>query len=221
MDEADIMLWCERQKTTCYLTSKFSQTPSQTLILGMDLKNDVLLLDEFFPNTAKSASSLTQKLLINTAVGSLALTVQVIEPLQLRDAPAVLVRIIDKVALADRRLNLRTQFSESAPPKIKLTVPLFGTLNGSVKDLSCSGLSMSHTGLSKPALRSSTGECQIELTSYLSLKLKVQIKSVRFNRKPYSHSVIRLMFCDLHEEQKDKLELFLSRHLVASGAQAA
>lgn len=207
-----IILHNEAEKLPCYLHSRNGDFYSQTLILGLDLDANTLLLDEPFPKTEQLKANTATELVLRTHLGSLALGLSAVEHLDLATGPALLCQILDKRTLVDRRLTPRTYFDAASRPQAQVLAPLVGLVRGSVLDLSCGGFAISLPSREKPPGPTINCECSIQLASHMRLRLLGKVISQRSYRKPYKHRVVRFKFVNLNDTQRDQLLLFVEQH---------
>lgn len=220
-DEVSIALRCEQHKPMCTVRSLTDGDAYQTILLGLDLDNNLLLLDDFFPKITLIKRFAPMQIILIGDAGILALTIIPEESFELNSKPAMLVRITNKLCLSDRRIHQRTSFQEHFSPKVTLLVPMSGELKGNLQNISCGGLMMRCHASNKLEFHASTGECLLEFNEAFTLNVRVKIKTVKFFRKPYRHSFIRLIFTDLNSHQQDQIQLFINSHINESKQRAA
>lgn len=219
--EIDLLLQCEKYKSFCTAQFHNSTDAVQTVLLGLDLNSNSLLLDEFFPRSPLSRSHQTFTLTITTQSGILVIDAMIDETIYLRGGPALLCEVRSKRFSRDRRSNSRIQFPKDNAPSTKLVLPLLGQLTGTLIDLSPEGLMMQCYTEKKPTLYSQTGDCTVHISELFILCAKIRVKTVRYKRRPYCHSVVRAIFEELSQHQKDRISAFIQQYPRADDTQAA
>ncbi len=208
-EETSILLEFEKIKPFCHTRFAGSDDKGQTVLLGFDLKMNQLLVDEFFPLPKPELLRRSFDLVMSAPQGILILHVEIKETVYLESQPALLLQILNKKIVQDRRLNPRVQFSRNTAPKLDLLVPLCGPLKGHLLDLSNTGLTMVVFGPNKPELISNTGECTLYLSEHIKIKARMRIKQINYNRSPSNHTTLRIMFTQPSDSQNDQLSAFI------------
>lgn len=212
-EELEALLFCEQHKPLCSVHNLHdAESSAQTLLIGCDIFAGRLLLDEFFPQINHTSTGSAIKLILPAKAGRLHVRAIVEERVDTQKLPCVLACITDKYYLADRRVWPRTHFAATEQPAIKLSLPMQHERPGRLLNVSASGFLMSIPALDKPFHSGETGQCHIQFHEQFRLRAKVKVQSVRLLRKPYRHTVIRGIFLDLTDVERERLSQFVLRH---------
>ena len=210
--EIGALLAAEKSAHFCYASHPQYKSPLQSVILGFDLSNNHILLDEFFPCPASGLIDQILTLTLPTILGVLRLEMEISEKVILDGQAAFIAHIRNKAILQDRRQSSRVAFAKDQAPAIELLLPMSPLIHGQVIDLSDNGLLMAYPSPQKPDFFTHSGECKILFNEQFTFKALAKIKQVRFNRKPFRHNLLRISFCALEQEQKDQLQMFIHRY---------
>lgn len=214
-EELRALLYCEHHKPMCTVTSEDNGLVAQTLLIGCDASQGHLLLDDFFPRIPVDLGSKV-KLNFPAKDGELNMVVKIIERVEMRSDACLLASVESKYFLSDRRQLPRTQFSMRQQPGIQLHVPMHGLHQGKLINVSTEGFMMNSLATEKPCLSGERGFCEISFHNQFELHSCVKVQAVRWVRKPYRHVLIRGLFVSLDESQQDRLNEFVTRHLLAT-----
>lgn len=215
-DEIGIVLDAEKRSQLCYAMCQEQSATLQSVILGFDLRGSQLLLDDFFPAPANGLCDKNLTLTLPASHGALHLEVTIIERIRFGRDPALVARINKKTLYPEGKGRSRITFEKSHSPTIELLLAMTPMMHGHVLELSPTGLLMSCGAAQKPSIFTHHGICNIAFTEQFNLRSKVRIRHLSFHRKPFRHSLLRVEFYDLNEEQKDQLAIFIRQFEVTT-----
>lgn len=208
-NEIGILLDAEKRSQLCYAISQEHNATLQSVILGFDLGGNQLLLDDFFPSPASGMGDNHLTLTLPTSLGALHLEVEIIERIRFGGDPALVARIHKKTLYPEGKGRSRIAFDKNQSPTIELLLAMTPLMHGHVLDLCQTGLLMSCAATQKPSIFTHHGTCKIVFTTHFCLSTKVRIRHLSFHRKPFRHSLLRVEFEHLDDEQKDQLAMFI------------
>ncbi len=215
-DEIDMVLSAEKNKILTTARPLNRLDIHQTIIVGVDLNSNSLLLDDFFPRLQQPTTGTQYTLTLISDEGALVLKIELDQKIPIHGGPCLLAKILEKQRISDRRQHPRTEFLTDHMPRVRMLAPMVGEIKGVVRNLSTGGLMiLSHTR-SKPLFYTPTAELTLEFDENYCVKSKVHIKSLKFIRKPHRHCLIGALFVGLSEEQKDQIDTFIRAHQFAS-----
>lgn len=207
--ELSILSHAAKHSCLCYGVCDEYNASLQSVILGVDVDENQLLLDEFFPSPAMGLIDANLTLSLNTPTGALYLGITIVRRVAFAGGPALVAHITAKSTHQTVIQTATVAFAKDQAPAIELLLPMTPMMCGHVVELSPTGLSMYCAATRRPSLFTHSGECKITFSEHFRLKANVRIQHVAFSRKPFRHSLLRITFCSLPADQKEQLQAFL------------
>lgn len=209
--EVDALLIAEKHSRLCYATCPGHSVTMQSVVLGFDLSNEQILLDQFFPTPASGLTDQILTVTLPTAAGILYLDVEIKEKIVFAGS-AALVASIQRKSMHENRHPLRqVVFDKKHAPVIELLFPMTPQMSGHIVNLSEHTVLMSCPAREKLNLFTHDGECKIVLSDQIAFRTRVRIKQIHFNRKPFRHNMVRLAFRELSVDQLEQLRAFITQ----------
>lgn len=210
-EEVDALLTAEKHSHFCYATCPGHSATMQSVVLGFDLSSEQILLDQFFPTPASGLTDQILTVTLPTTAGTLSLDIDIKEKIVFAGSAALVANIQRKSLHKDQHQLRQVVFDKKHAPAIELLLPMTPLMSGHIVNLSEHALLMSCPARERPNLFTHDGECKIVLNDQVTFKARVRIKQVHFNRKPFRHNMVRLIFRDLSADQLEQLREFITQ----------
>lgn len=207
--ELVLLLTAQQSGRPCYGRCQGSDLTMQSVILGFDVANNQLMLDEFVPSPAAGVIDRLLTIRLASAAASLQLQVLVTGRITFGAHAALAATVICKSFERAREPEPAVFFTAQQSPSIDLLLPMNPILRGRVLELSTERLLISAPVTNKPSLYTRQGQCQIQFAKQFHLQCTVKINNLRLLRKPNRHSLVHATFADLTEEQTEQLGYFI------------
>lgn len=209
--EIEALTTAKRKTLFCYASSASLPNVLQSVVLGLDLNRNRILLDEFFPSPAAGVMERTLDLSVPTSDGFLHLEVEIVDKLVRSAHPSLVAKVLSKRFSHGRNAAAKLTFAEGRGPAIALLIPMVPLMRGHVIELSHEGLIASVPQAHRPTLHTRAGACSLFIDGGLEVKTKVQVRQLFFHRKPFRHSSVHLKFEQLQTEQREQLIAFIAQ----------
>lgn len=210
--EITALVMYQRRHTRCTVTSCTSERQWQTVILGFDLTNGEILLDEFFPAPPATVIAGEQELsLILTAEqGLMELKLRIVRRIGTGRHASLLAKTHQHALHPCHRTGLSMEFARHLAPRIEFLVPMVPLIKGHISQLSPDGAVLDCYMAEKPKLVTFEGHCSINFDDRFQIDTSAKVHQVHFSRSPYRHCQIHLIFDGLTPEQRNQITAFLT-----------
>jgi c-di-GMP-binding flagellar brake protein YcgR len=187
----------------------------QSMVLAVDLQQDIIALDELFPNptygTYQPGDQFTVR---HHEDGKLLSFTATLDSLILQDGSPIYNFVLpEKVSYQQRRSSTRILLSRQQPLTVKLLSPLRTPWYATANNLSASGMRVVVGGNVIDQLHpgSLLPNCEFTFHPEIDIRCQAKVRAFRFLRRPYRHTEISMEFTDMAPQQRMQLQ-----HLVES-----
>lgn len=198
-----------RQVIECLLPD--SDDALQTIILGIDLYERKLLIDEPTPTRLPLEELIGKSITLRHQQGQLMLSFCVIVLDYNRVEKTLTIDLPQQADYQPRRLEPRIEFGEQSGYSAHIN-PLFGApWYAILNNISHGGMRIAVAGDLRDQLHKNLPirRCDIELGFKKPLRCKGRVKSFSFYTRPYHHTLVSIMFEGLDDQSHAYLDDFL------------
>lgn len=196
------------------VTSERTGESYQSMILAVDLKRQVLDLDELFPQPAdyiyQPGDIFTVKhhhqgqlLTFSSPLHSIMMSLS---------SPVYSISLPESVHYRQRRSATRIRLSKQQPLSVRLQSPRRALWYATANNISAGGMRLVIGGNVLDQLQRNTllPECEFRFHDEFKVRCQARVKAFRFLRRPYRHTEISIEFTDLGPMQQQQLKQLIN-----------
>lgn len=185
----------------------------QSMIIALDISRGLLWLDELFPNQPQLALGDEITLRHHRNGEILTFSTPVIAMGSNFGASGIAVLLPEEAKYQPRRAHPRCNLNNRAPISAKIRLLGQDACFGTIKDISCEGLSLLVPGNLIGQIHQGTilPLCEVHLNNELHIHCRAQVRSFQLCRQPYRATRISLEFIDLQPKRRLQLQEFVHR----------
>ncbi len=193
----------------------------QSLILAIDLDNNWLELDELFPFAGAGIHWPGDQFTVQYHRGGEILSFAVaLVRVASGTTPLYYFTLPDTIETLQRRKNLRIGLSKQHPLAVKLLSPMGERWHSTAQNLSAGGMRLVVGGNLVDQLQRDTllRSCEFSFNDDFQVRCEAQVKSFRFNRKPFRQTEVSIEFVSLPNSQYAQLQQLVNSYLQTTQA---
>ncbi|MGH1486187.1 MAG: flagellar brake protein [Cellvibrionaceae bacterium] len=190
----------------------------QSMIVGVDLYNQQLILDDFSPRIQNREALLGQTLILRHQHNRQMLKVTSEVLAWEEGSQCFLLKLPEDVQYHPRRQESRIFLPSSVPLSATID-PIYGApWYASITNISAGGMRILVTGDLRSQLHKHKPlkKCDIALDSNTAISCKGRVKSFSYHGRPYRRTEISIAFESMNEEDQYSLHSFLEQLSIAA-----
>lgn len=202
----------QEQKQLIEVTCETTGEVFQSLILGIDLLNETVDLDELFPQPAFAIEPGDRFIIRHHRDGKVLSFSTTLEAVDYGDGVQIYTFHLPETLLhKQRRRHPRVSISPRQPLTVRLQSPWRTPWFATAKNISASGMRLTLGGNALDQLRPGAiiPRCEFEFNPEFRFRCQAQVRAFKFLRRPYRHTDISIQFLDMPAVQAKALEQFL------------
>ena len=182
----------------------------QSMILGVDLVNQTIELDELFPQPENFVYQPGDKFTFKHHQGGqiLSFTSPLSSILMSLDMPVYTLQLPERVSYCQRRQSLRLILSKQQPLTVQLQSPRRSPWYATASNISSGGMRVVVGGnvIDDLARNTLLPNCQFYFNDDFHIQCQARVKAYRFSRRPYRRTEISLEFVDMAPQTQHQLQ---------------
>ncbi len=182
----------------------------QSMILGIDLNQLHIELDELFPQPADFIYQPGDTFTIKHHHRGLILcfSCQLSSIVMSLSSPIYTLSLPDDVQYQQRRRSTRLTLSKQQPLSVRLQSPRRTPWYATANNISAGGMRLVIGGnvLDQLQHNSYLPECEFRFNDEFQVRCQARVKGFRFLRRPYRHTELSIEFKDIGPQQRTQLE---------------
>lgn len=213
----------QEQKQFIEVVSETTGETFQSLILGIDLVNEQIDLDELFPAPQFAVAPGDRFTIQHHRDGKVIAFTSTLEAVEHGlDGQIFTFELPETLVHRQRRRYSRVNMSQQQPLTARLQSPWRTPWFATIKNLSANGMRVTVGGNALDQLRPGAiiPQCEFEFNADFKFRCQARVRAFKFVRRPYRHTEISVQFLDLPPTQVRTLDEFL-RTLVQHEKEAA
>ena len=186
----------------------------QSLLLRVDLDRQILLLDDLFPAYNLTLLRHGRELNVShTSKGrmtSFNVNFQGYE--DIRHSPLLKATLPNEINANQRRKSYRVTCQKDTGLRLRMKASDQSSLFATVNNLSARGISAKISGNVTEQVQASEvlENCALQLDTGETINCSMDVRSMRYERQPYRHTIVGAKLLDLSHNQSTSLERYLA-----------
>lgn len=208
------LLELQRQKQLIEVLTDERGRSLQSMVLDVDFERSLLIIDDLFPRMEHHQAMPGDMLFIRHHLSGqqMNFACQLIGIEARQGGPVYILALPDQVSYGHRRLWPRVNPPAAMPLSARLISPNRIPWHARVLNISAGGMRVAVGGqVSDQLLRGTIlPRCELDLHHQVHVECRAQVRSYRYERRPYGHTQISLEFVELPKERQQLLERLIS-----------